>query len=580
MKRAKSSYINLRKKRYINESIGVKNQSININNYKEISIENYYVLDQYPKEPLSSTTKDYGINPNDYASKHSNQLKRKKMFKELWSQKSKSKNNIFLLDTIKIQRKYKKNNYNNIVGHLKGVPKKKRIASAGTFCNFPLKEKEESILSHNKYNSSININSSKKYNTKNFSNKINFKIYSDLNSNSKTKSNSANIKSKDKFINESSNIIFHNKELQNCLSPINPDFNSVMNFTNSNVLMNNKEETEKNETDSINKFLENSTAQNNYEKNPEILKLRMEYLIKFSKINDLFKKLAQVTDCFRVNFREMYNSGIKSLIRIFDFCNNYLLNEVKIGENIDINILSSIYQNIYKLCLQISKIQKFFFVELHYLSNENLNLKQKLNLQETELNQKNKEINEINKLINKYDLNSKVKIGKKLEFNVGKIKQKFTNQESSYVLTIYKLEEEIKNLTELLKQKKPDLTSQDKMKEKLKLLERQYEEEMGRISRSNIEKDMNLKLVLHRNSSLNDKISELENEIMCLKNKEEKDEENKIYYQAKIENLNKVIEKNKEIIESLKKENENYKQIKNKENISVKTSKIIFMSPK
>ena len=118
------------------------------------------------------------------------------------------------------------------------------------------------------------------------------------------------------------------------------------------------------------------------------------------------------------------------------------------------------------------------------------------------------------------------------------------------------------------------------MKEKVKLLGEQYEEEMGRLSRINFEKDMNLKLLLQRNFSLNDKITELENEITKLKNKEEKVQENNIYYNAKIENLNKIIEKNKEIIENLKKENETYKKINNKENINVRTSKLIFMSPK
>ena len=105
MRGTKSSYMNLRKRRYINESTGIKNQSISINNNKKINAENYYFLGQYPKEAYSTTSKDYGINPNDYSSKYSNQQKRKNMFKELWSQKSKAKNNFGLLDTIKFQSK-------------------------------------------------------------------------------------------------------------------------------------------------------------------------------------------------------------------------------------------------------------------------------------------------------------------------------------------------------------------------------------------------------------------------------------------------------------------------------------------
>ena len=579
MKRARSSYNNLRRKRNLNESTISKNESINY--YKEIGIDN---SNQIKIEAFSTINKNYGINPNDYKSKYSNQLKRKKMFDELWNKSTKeNKNkNLDLLDTIRVQSKYQKNHYINIIGDIKGVVKKKRNVSAGTFCNIPIKgkESENKIKSYNKFNSSININSLSKNNVRNISSKIN--INSDLNTVTKSNSNNliSNSKEKENNKNEHS-IIFQNKEIQNCfLSPLNSEIHHhsvINNYTNKIS----QEETEKNDTE-INKFLDNNSKnnKNNVEKNSEILKLRTEYLIKFSRINDLFKKLTLFIDCFRVNVRELYNSNIKSLIRVFDLCNNFLLNDLKIGDKIDEKFISSMFANLYNVCLQNSKIQQFFSVELHYLKNENLSLKQKLNLQENELNQRNKEINEINKLITKYDLNSKVKIGKKIEFNISKIKQKFTNQESSYVLTIYKLEEEIKNLTELLKKTKPELSNQDKMKEKVKLLNMQYEEEMGRLSRINIEKDMNLKLLLQRNSSLMDKINELENEITKLKNKEEKDQEINIYCKAKVDNLNKIIEKNNEIIDNLKKENETYKKINNKENINVRSTKLIFMSPK
>ena len=581
MKRARSSYNNLRRKRNLNESTISKNESINY--YKEIGIDNSNHLQ---KEAFSTMNKNYGINPNDYKSKYSIQLKRKNMYNELWNKSTKENKNLGLLDTIKVQSKYQKNHYNNIIGDIKGVVKKKRNVSAGTFCNIPIKgkENENKIKTYHKFNSSININSLTKNNVRNLSSKIN--INSDLNT--VTKSNSINIisnskeKEKEKENNKNEHsIIFQNKEIQNCfLSPLGSEIHhhSVINNYTTKI---NHEETEKNDTD-INKFLENNSKniKNNIEKNSEILKLRTEYLIKFSRINDLFKKLTLFTDCFRVNLREIYNSSIKSLIRIFDICNNYLLNDLKIGDKIDEKLISSMFLNLYNLCLQNSKMQQLFSGEFHYLKNENLSLKQKLNLQENELNQRNKEINQINKLITKYDLNSKVKIGKKIEFNISKIKQKFTNQESSYVLTIYKLEEEIKNLTELLKKTKPELSNQDKMKEKVKLLNMQYEEEIGKLSRINIEKDMNLKLLLQRNSSLNDKISELENEITKLKNKEEKDQEINIYCKAKVDNLNKIIEKNNIIIDNLKRENEAYKKIKNKENITIRTSKLIFMSPK
>lgn len=574
MKRSRSSYSNLNLKRNLNESTQRREQSFY--NSKELDLDDYQP-NQLHNGVFHNNNKDYGVNPNEYKTKYTNQLKRKKMFKELWNKNKNKIDTLGLLDTIKVQNKQKKNIYNNIIGDMKGVVRKKRIASAGTFCNIPIKSKKQ--VSFNKYNSSININSLTKINARNIYNSIN--INSEINTLTKSNSNifldNTKDKDKDKFSREFSSIIIHNEEIRNSLlSPVNS-----YNVSNINNYKYKIDEVEKNDNDEISKFLEKTkNIQNNYENNSDILRLRTEYLIKFSKINDLLKRFTQITDCFRVNLRDLYNSNIRALIKVYDFCNNFLLNELKIGEPINLQLLSSLFINLYNLCLQASKAQKFFFDELHYLKNENLNLKQKLNIQETELNQKNNEINEINKLITKYDLNSKIKIGKKLEFNIDKIRKKFNNQEASYVLTIYKLEEEIKNLTELLKKHKPELNNNDKIKEKYKILSKQYEEDMGRLSRINIEKDMNLKLLLQRNSSLIEKINELESEIARLKDKEEKDEEKNIYCNAKIENLNKIIEKNNENIESLKKEIENYKKSNNKENLDIKTSKIIFMSPK
>ena len=184
MRRAKSSYMNLRKKRYLNEFSGLRNQS-SINKNKEISLENNN-LEHYPNQDFSTTNKDYGISPNDYKSKYSNQLKRKKMFQELWSKKPNLKKNIGLLDTIKVQSKSRKNHYNNIIGDLKGIVKKKRIESAGTFCNIPIKSKQKPNISSIIHNSSINIKSLTKNDTKNVSSKINFNINSDINTNTQS----------------------------------------------------------------------------------------------------------------------------------------------------------------------------------------------------------------------------------------------------------------------------------------------------------------------------------------------------------------------------------------------------------
>ena len=222
MKRARSSYNNLRRKRNLNETTLSKNESINY--YKEIGIDNSNHLQI---EAFSTMNKNYGINPNDYKSKYTNQLKRKNMYNELWNKSTKENKISGLLDTIKVQSKYQKNHYNNIIGDIKGVVKKKRNVSAGTFCNIPIKgkENENKIKRYNKFNSSININSLTKNNVRKFSSKIN--INSDLNTITKSNSNNmlSNSKEKEKENNKNEHsIIFQNKEIQNCfLSPLSSE---------------------------------------------------------------------------------------------------------------------------------------------------------------------------------------------------------------------------------------------------------------------------------------------------------------------------------------------------------------------
>ena len=220
------------------------------------------------------------------------------------------------------------------------------------------------------------------------------------------------------------------------------------------------------------------------------------------------------------------------------------------------------------------------FDELNFLKSENLLLKQKLQNQETELNTKTKEINEINKLIIKYDLNSKINIGKQVYMSINNIKNKFTNQESQYVMTIHKLNQEIQNLTESLNKNKPDLQLIEKLKEQLKQLEKRYEDEVDKLRTLNGQKSINIQTLNQRESNLYEEINELENEIINLKNKEQAEQEKNIMLNAKIENLNIVNEKNQKIIKELRNNINNYKEKNTKENEKHKAAKIILISPK
>ena len=573
MKRANSSYYELGVNKFFNESVKNKNDNISNKNNKKIKIENLSPIPIkkfiFQNKSNTNSNREYRIKQNEYKSKYLNQIKRKTMFNELWNIKNNKKNNYNLLNSIKVQNKQKSNIYSNIIGNIRHITKDTRTGSAGTFCNIQNKKIEIPFTGSN---SSININTLVKSNVRSLYNKRKPNINNSLNS--ITKSNTNII-----YNNESSSNI-QNQDIQSCyLSPINS-------IHNSSVLNKKENEVEKNNIENINedllKFLEDSKKLNkNSEINSEILKIRTEYLIKFSKISEFFQKLTKIDDYFRIDIRELYISVAKYLKKYFDIYNNFLLNEVKIGQTITIDFWSTCMNYLYSFLIKGSKLQKFFIDELHHLKDENLNLNQRINSLENELNQKKNEINDVNKLIIKYDLNTKIKNGKKLESFMDKIRNQFNNKESSYVLTIYKLEQEISNLTELLNQNKNEINDKNDLKENFKKMRKHYEDEIIKMDKINDEKDINIKSLTQRNSDLNYTIYNLEQEIERFKEKEEKEKEKTIYLNAKIQNLNNIINKNNEEIKSLKNEIENLNgnnKEKKEENINICNT--ILMPPK
>ena len=491
----------------------------------------------------------------------------------------KDKSNKTLLDAIKIQSGF--NNFLNLAGTTKAKDKVNRMVSASTFCDFSDKNTIRIISNKERTKSSdTNIVNKKR----NFSSNFNFKKngYNDVSNMVKSYLMKLNKKNLDSLINNENE---NDDILSQTLSPktekkvyynININLGTMVN--NKQTKKENGKDDDANDNDFI-KYLQKK-KNNNYEyNNPEIVKKRTDYIIKFAKINEVLKKLNLAADCFRINFRDLFDSSLKSLLKYFDKCNNFLMNDVKFDEK-NMNLWITNLKNVYDFCNEASKIQKLFYDELHFLKNENLMLKRKLLSQETDLSTKEKEINEINKLIIKYDLNSKIKIGKMQQLYQNNIKHKFTSQESQYVMTIHRLRQEVKSLTEILEKNKPDLETIEKLKEKIKNIDNKYENEIDKLNKINGTKNISIQLLSQRESSLNEQISELQNEITNLKNRENNEQEKNVVLNAKIENLNRLNEDKNKIIEELKNNIELIKQKDIDEKNNNKIANIILMSPK
>ena len=500
--------------------------------------------------------KNFTMSPNHYYQKFKNQKKRKNLYNEIWANK---KNDIDLLDlknTIKISKEKENDNLTKIDG-LTSIDANTRITSATTaFCDIGYTSKR--LLS-----GKINSISKKKNKNK----KPIIKTESDFKSNDDTY---VNIKTKNigkipVFIRQkkSTNIINNN------IKPLTNNFHNSLSAKNLNIEYKNNNNQDdifgfsKKELKILNEIQNQNILKKKINQcNTTMLKKRTDYLIKYSKIKESLNKLEQVKDCFRVDYRDLYCGSVKNLTKYFDKCNGFLLNEIKVDEILDYDNWLCILSYLFNFCAQVNKIQKYFAEELHFIKNENLIIKQKMLSQDGELQTKNKELFEINDYILKYDLTTKIKYGKKKEATIQDVKNKYNSQEASYILTIQKLQEEINQLTNLLDQNKNDLIQYKIVSEKLKKLQMDYEKDKDALEQKISEKEITIKLLMEGTIDLNDKITELENEIQKFKEKESKNKLNTIEYESKVKNLNDIIKNNIETIDNLEKENRKYKEKK------------------
>ena len=533
--------------------------------------------------------KNYQCNPNSYTDKFKSQIKRFNMYNEMWNKSFSDEDYFGISESIRVQGENKNNDCTISGDKFKVNATNTRISSTATYYDIGYKSKRLIKGMNHDVNNKMNLDMSDKKKIKIPKNKISTNTMYDINK-EKDKENLMNIL---KNSNRKNKIYNYNTESSKYIQ--NQNFigtNTSINLTNSSNFINYK---------SFNKDLrtkeDETIPETDYKKtfdieNKETLKkaindcdtgilnLRTEYLIKLSKLLEISKKFSQHSDNFRVEKREIYTYNLKNFSESFDKCNDLLLNEVRLGEILEMKTWVKLLTLYFGLSFNLIKYLKNIFIEMHFMKNENLNLKQKLFSLEGELNIKNKDINDINKYIMQYDLTNKVKYGKKKELSIKEIKQKYVSQESAYILTIYKLEEEIKQLTNVLEKNKYDINNFKIVRDKLKKVEEDYEKDKDKLEKQNDEKEVTIKLLTQGMADLNEKITELENEIQGLKDKDEIVKHEYISYEAKIRNLNDIIKKKNNIIEELQKENEVLKEKKSEDGQMLEPVETIFIPMK
>ena len=215
--------------------------------------------------------------------------------------------------------------------------------------------------------------------------------------------------------------------------------------------------------------------------------------------------------------------------------------------------ISTKMKKVINVCLDVGatfyKLLNLIFVELREKHNDNIRLFKKSNEQEIRFNQISKELDTLQKFHNRYDVSSKIYLQQGRENSIKHLKENFNKKENNYILNIYKLEDEIRNLTILLNKNKDYYNKLKETEKEIEKSKKQNEEMKSLYNREIHEKIIQNANEKDREEELNNKINELEDTIDKLKEEQEGNKRIEIETNAKIKKIRMIVnEKNENIL--------------------------------
>ena len=220
------------------------------------------------------------------------------------------------------------------------------------------------------------------------------------------------------------------------------------------------------------------------------------------------------------------------------------------------------------------------FNELKELKKKNMELLKANYENDILLNSRNKELKDIQKLLNSNQAKEFFESYRKKEDIVKNMGLKYNKKESKYLLDLYNLNYEMKELILLLNKNKEYYNKCKELEEKGKQSFRENMYMKAHLT-SQLEKNkMNYKNEVGINIDLNEHIVELEEDINKLKNKNEEMVLNEIQLDSKIKRLNDIINEKNENLRMMKEEMDYYYIRYKREILSHEATKVILQQYK
>ena len=246
------------------------------------------------------------------------------------------------------------------------------------------------------------------------------------------------------------------------------------------------------------------------------------------------------------NLSPINNPNNSSMISNSFSSQNYIVNIKKL-----ITYWSDFIAILNKFLSQI--FNKYFTFKKEYEK-----MKKKSYRDELKLNNKLKEVDELNKYLKRFDVNMKINHQIQKENEIKELNKTFKKKENEYIILIYKLEEEIRDLTTLLDKNKNYYDEYKNISKEIDKNKRQSEMLKNKFNREL--QETNVKILIEKDiqDELQRKIEDLKKEIKELKKEKEISKKTNIELQAKIKKLEMIIGEKKENIAMLNEEMEWY----------------------
>lgn len=228
----------------------------------------------------------------------------------------------------------------------------------------------------------------------------------------------------------------------------------------------------------------------------------------------------------------------------------------------------------YEIGSLMNKLLNVILIDLRDCKYLNKKLNQKMTEYEIKLANNNKEIENMKKFLNKYEVSSKIYLKIKNEKELDKVKASFNQKENQYILSLFKLEEEIKTLTSLLEHNQQYYHQCKDLQKEIEIGKKKNEELKFMFNQEMHDKNMQKAIEKENEEDLLQKMENLNEIIEDLKKEGDKRRKNDIENQIKIKKLNMNLDEKKENILMINEELEWYIRELNKTKNDLKITKI------